>query len=121
MTCLTVKSSIQPIKRPTGTDDDKGGNDKADASLARTWNARKERGVQRNCHKTLPNRPGIAPFMTPPAPDCTCGAPEKAKVWPNGDRAAPRLRPSGRVAGPDGPQSAAPRISSAPAKIIVLF
>ena len=40
MMCLTVKSSIQPTKRPTGTDDDMGGNDKADASLARTWNAR---------------------------------------------------------------------------------
>src|ERR1700730_9363096 len=31
MTCLTVKSSIQPTNRPTGTDDDMGGNDKADA------------------------------------------------------------------------------------------
>src|SRR5438445_5504530 len=31
MMCLTVKSSIQPINRPTGTDDDMGGNDKADA------------------------------------------------------------------------------------------
>jgi hypothetical protein len=28
---LTVKSSIQPTKRPTGTDDDRLGNDKADA------------------------------------------------------------------------------------------
>src|ERR1700756_1068198 len=35
MTCLTVSNSIQPISAATGTDDDMGGNDKADA-LART-------------------------------------------------------------------------------------
>src|SRR5580692_12025562 len=31
MTCLTVSSSIHPINTPTGTEDDMGGNDKADA------------------------------------------------------------------------------------------
>src|ERR1700721_407046 len=31
MTCLTVSTNIHPINTPTGTDDDMGGNDKADA------------------------------------------------------------------------------------------
>jgi hypothetical protein len=31
MTCLTVSSNIHPINKPTGTDDDMWGNDKADA------------------------------------------------------------------------------------------
>jgi hypothetical protein len=31
MTCLKVRTSIQPTSAPTGTDDDMGGNDKADA------------------------------------------------------------------------------------------
>src|SRR6202521_1743507 len=30
-TCLTVRRTIHPISAPTGTDDDMGGNDKADA------------------------------------------------------------------------------------------
>ena len=50
MTCLTVKSSIQPTKRPTGTDDDKGGNDKADTLAGSNLERTEERGVQRNFH-----------------------------------------------------------------------
>jgi hypothetical protein len=37
MTCLVVRSSIHPIRAPTGTDDDMAGNDKADA-LETDWN-----------------------------------------------------------------------------------
>ena len=61
MTCLTVKSSIQPINRPTGTDDDMGGNNKADAlagsDLERT-------GITRRSAQ-LPQKPGqIDPALT---------------------------------------------------------
>ena len=61
MTCLTVKSSIQPINRPTGTNDDMGGNNKADAlagsDLERT-------GITRRSAQ-LPQKPGqIDPALT---------------------------------------------------------
>jgi hypothetical protein len=90
MTCLTVKSSIQPTSRPTGTDDDMGGNDKADA-LAGS-NLERTKTTRRSAQLPL-NRANSArhdPFMASPAPDCTCGEPEKGKVWPNGDSGAPR-------------------------------
>jgi hypothetical protein len=59
--------------------------------------------------------------MTSPAPDCTCGEPEKAKVWPNGDSGSRRFRLAGNVTGAGGLQSAGLRISSPLAKIVVLF
>src|ERR1700753_4149555 len=37
MTCLTVSTSIHPTSAPTGTDDDMGGNDKADALGGTYW------------------------------------------------------------------------------------
>ena len=40
MTCLTASNTIHPISAPTGTDDDIGGNDKADALVAHAWNER---------------------------------------------------------------------------------
>src|SRR5215813_12664610 len=47
MMCLTVKSSIQPTSRPTGTDDDMAGSDKLTTSRE-TWDRTRGGGVQRN-------------------------------------------------------------------------
>jgi hypothetical protein len=47
MTCLKLSSSIHPTSAATGTEDDMGGNDKADALVE--WDvARVVGGVQRN-------------------------------------------------------------------------
>src|SRR6202049_4686736 len=43
MTCLTVRTSIQPTRAPTGTDDDMGGNDKADALGGTDWGGSEDR------------------------------------------------------------------------------
>src|ERR1700749_1930858 len=55
MTCLRVKSSIQPINRPTGTDDDMDGNDKL--TLAETWTARGLEALSALSFQTLPLLP----------------------------------------------------------------
>src|SRR5436305_3429722 len=45
--CLKVRTSIQPTSAPTATDDDMGGNDKADALLKPTTNRKiRNSGVQ---------------------------------------------------------------------------
>jgi hypothetical protein len=59
--------------------------------------------------------------MASPAPDCTCGEPEKAKVWPNSDSGGGRLMPAGKVTGAVDLQSAELQISSVLAKIVFLF
>jgi hypothetical protein len=43
MTCLTVSNNIHATSAPTGTDDDTGGNDKADASQEQIWITREPR------------------------------------------------------------------------------
>ena len=62
MTCLTVKSSIQPINRPTGTDDDMAGNDKL--TLAETWDARGLEALSALSFQTRPIPPGMAFYDT---------------------------------------------------------
>ncbi|HKH00017.1 MAG TPA: hypothetical protein VKB08_04745, partial [Bradyrhizobium sp.] len=46
--CLTVSNSIHPTSAATGTADDMGGNDKADALVELIGMARAVGGVQRN-------------------------------------------------------------------------
>src|SRR5713101_8198571 len=50
MMCLNVRTSIHPISAPTGTDEDMGGNNKADALAGTDWNDIKNcnLGCQRN-------------------------------------------------------------------------
>src|SRR3984957_15622390 len=59
MRCLTVSSSIHPISAPTGTDDDMGGNNKADALGGTYWGtARAGLGALRTTSsQTRANRP----------------------------------------------------------------
>jgi hypothetical protein len=84
-----VRSSIHPTSAPTGTDDDMGGNDKADA-LAETDLNRHGQNWRRSAQLLL--KPGqfdrYWSFMTFPGLECTCAEPKKRQVWPNGDRPA---------------------------------
>jgi hypothetical protein len=129
---LKVSSSIHPIRRPTGTDDDMGGNDKADALGGTAGKARAGQGAL--CATS--SQPGLFDrywlFMTSPETECTCAEPEKRQVWPN--RATTRASAQvlqgfrmqgagrkGKVTRAPDLQSARWRISSANRKITVLF
>src|SRR5450631_2841109 len=67
ITCLVVSSSIHPTSAPTGTDDDMGGNDKADTLTGTGW---KWRGKNARGSGQLLLKSGqinrYDPFMTPP-------------------------------------------------------
>src|SRR6185312_10384528 len=70
MMCLKVKSSIQPTNRPTGIDDDMGGNDK----LTTSQNLGPHGDQRRSALLVLnqPIRPPYRALMTSLRPDCTC-------------------------------------------------
>src|SRR5512136_362736 len=70
--CLAVSSSIQPTSAATGTDDDMGGNDKADA-LARTDLERHGQNGRPSAQLLLKSGQfdRYLPFMTSPGPECT--------------------------------------------------
>jgi hypothetical protein len=60
MMCLTVSSNIHPISAPTGTDDDMGGNDKADVLVRADleWHGQNGR-LQRNFFSNPDNSTAI--------------------------------------------------------------
>jgi hypothetical protein len=67
MTCLKVSSNIHPISAPTGTDEDMGGNDKADALVGLTWNGRgKNWKLKRNCSQIRTIQPELVIYDTSP-------------------------------------------------------
>src|ERR1700722_15069927 len=120
MTCLTVKSSIHPISKPTGTDDDMGGNDKADALARLTWNgADRCGGVQRNLFRMPGHSTGIG-FYDISRTGLHLHGTQKKRVWPNRDIALHSRATAGNVTAARGLQSERGRISSLNRKIIVL-
>src|ERR1700682_5226556 len=82
MTCLTVSSSIHPISAATGTDDDMGGNDKADALGGTDLKRDRKRSPLLLLKSGLFDR--YLSFMTSPDPECTCAKLKNHQVWPNG-------------------------------------
>src|SRR5215212_1343816 len=63
--------NTQPTSAATGTADDIGGNDKADALVELIGMARAVGGVQRNSSQTPGNSSRYWSFMTLPEPECT--------------------------------------------------
>src|SRR5471032_1374171 len=74
MMCLTVRTRNHPTSGQTTIDDDMAGNDKL-TPFAKTDRNRKTR-IQAFSGQF----DRFWSFMTPPAPDCTCGKLEKHKV-----------------------------------------
>src|SRR3979411_3200305 len=93
MMCLAVRSSIQPTSAATGTDDDMGGNDKADALTGTDLERNGQNwGLQRNFFFKPGQFDRYWPFMASPEPECTSVELEKRQVWPNRDISALSLR-----------------------------
>src|SRR5258708_40215599 len=60
MICLSVRRSIHPTSRPTGTDADMGGNDKAEALAGTDLERHGQNGrLQRNLFSNTDNSTGI--------------------------------------------------------------
>jgi hypothetical protein len=123
MMCLTVRTSIHPTSKPTGTDADMGGNDKAEA-LAGTDLERHGRNgrLQRNFFSNPDNSTGIGHLWHLPGQNAPAGNGKNtgcglAAIHPAISTGGPGIK----VTEEPGLQSAGGRISSLNWRIIVLF
>src|SRR5436190_14384239 len=91
MMCLIVRTSIHPTSASTGTEDDMGGNDKADA-LAGTVESHGQTEALGETSSQPPDEFGrFCRFMTFPGPECTSANSKKCGLWPCRDMAPIRL------------------------------
>src|SRR5690349_5546352 len=115
MMCLIVRTSIHPTSASTGTEDDMGGNDKADALAELFGIARTDGGVGRNLFSKSGSTRPVLPFYDISRTRMHLGGLKKSGLWPCCDMAPVSLAVGGDL------QSALRRISLTNRKIIVFL